>query len=70
LVTKSLEISNPEYDAASSAVSKFSFYHGATLNNFKQENSGAPDALAFVHVHERCRDPWALMNKVRADIIP
>jgi len=68
LVTESLETSNPEYDAASSGVSNFSFYHGAALNNFKQEN--APDVLPFVHVHERCRDPWGFEVKVREKIIP
>lgn len=69
MVTKSLEISNPEYAATSSAASNFSFYHGTTLNNFKQENSGAPDVLTFVHVHERCRDPLVLRNKVSGDMI-
>ena len=67
---ESLEISNPKNDAASSAVSSFSFYLRATLNNFKQENSDAPEVLEFVHVHERCRDPFALEDKVRAKIIP
>jgi hypothetical protein len=63
--SKSPEISNSEYDTSSSGASNFSSYQGPTLNSFKQENSGAPDVLAFVRVHERCKDPFALMAKVR-----